>query len=228
VCGKTDAFLLGRIVLASRYVEKVTGRFFEPRYLGINADGKGGRMLLLDMPIVAIEDVLFETSPFLPSSQTIDPDLIRVYSRHLSQGLTMPDDRNDPKIELFHASEDIAAVAAFPFAFTRLIFPFGQQNIIVQGVFGYTDPDGSIQGSTPALICHVTKMLVMREVDKLTDVSKRDDAMKRFRIKSEKTREQSYTLEGLGAAKRYGLFTGDPDIDTILAMFIRPPKLGAA
>lgn len=226
VCGRTDSYLLQRIGLASRVIERITGRFFEPRFLELNLDGRGRRFLLLDIPIIAMEALLFETSPFLPSSLTIDPDLFRVYSRHISQGLTQPDDRNNPKIELFHPSDGIAQIERH--SFTRLSFPEGQQNIIAKGVFGFTDLGSRSCGQTPELIRHVCKLLVIRELEQMTNKAKREDDQNRFRITSQKTREQSITLESLAASKRFGFFTGDPNIDTILASYVRPMKLGAA
>lgn len=222
----SDTHLLRRISMASRLIDRVTGRFFAPRQLTLKVDGRGGRMILLNMPIIAISTVEFETSPFQPSSLSIEPDLLRVYNRHISQNLTMPDDRNNPKIELYHPSDDITS--ASPYTFTRLIFPEGQQNVTVSGVFGYTDYDGANpQGSTPLLIRRACMLLVIRDLYKFADISNRDEMLKRSRIIIERTRDQSYELENL-ARLRGAMFTGDPEIDNILAAYMRPPFLGAA
>ena len=95
----------------------------------------------------------------------------------------------------------------------------------MNGVFGYTDPDGSGVGHTPELIRHVTKLLVLREIPTMTDTSLREERQKRWRIVSERTRDQGYNLDPLRA---HGGFTGDPEIDAILAAYQRPPQLGAA
>jgi hypothetical protein len=220
----SDSYLLKRISLASRFIDRATGRFFEPRPLTLKLDGRGGRMLLLDVPIISIETVEYETSPFQPSSSLVDAELMRIYNRHLSQGLTQPDDRNNPKIELYYPGDEITS--ASPYAPTRLTFPRGQQNVTVKGVFGYTDPaPPSTTGETPELIRHACKLLVMRELPKMAQTAARDDATNRYRLTSERTRDQAYTLEGLG--KRTGYFTGDPAIDNILASYMRPPALGA-
>jgi hypothetical protein len=92
-------------------------------------------------------------------------------------------------------------------------------------VFGYTEPDGSPAGRTPEMIRHATKLLVMRDLPLLASTDQREDAQRRFRLTSERTRDQSYTLEAL---KLHGAFTGDPEIDNILVAFVRPPDLGAA
>ncbi|MEK9737421.1 MAG: hypothetical protein VW239_08880 [Candidatus Nanopelagicales bacterium] len=100
------------------------------------------------------------------------------------------------------------------------------------GVFGYTDPDpdaANTQGKTPDLIKHVCKLIVMRQLPTMAS-GDRFDALNRNRITSEKTRDQSYTLAPYGA-QRAGAgagFTGDPEIESILASFMRPPALGAA
>jgi hypothetical protein len=224
----TDTYLLERISLASSTIDRITGRFFEPRALELDLDGRGGRKLLLDIPIIGISSMEFETSPFQPSSLTIDPDLLKVYNRHLTQNLTQPDDRNSPKIELFHASDDITN--ASPYVFTRLIYPLGQQNIHVVGTFGFTDySSANTQGVTPPLIKRLCCLLVIRDLYPMFgSCAKRHDALNRYRIQSERTRDQSYSLESLAGAKRFGVFTGDPEIDWILASYMRPPKLGAA
>jgi hypothetical protein len=211
----SDARLQSLIALASRYIERMTARFFEPRPQTLTLDGAGGRTLSLGHPIIAVEAVSIDSSPFSAADLPIDASLFRVYNRHLTEGLLLPDDRDNPRLEFVHGEIPVG----------RLAWPKGQQNVRVQGVFGYTEPDGSPTGRTPELIRHATKLLVMRELPLLGHVDAREDAQRRFRISSERTRDQSYTLEAL---RLQGAFTGDPEIDTILAAFSRPPDLGAA
>ena len=71
----------------------------------------------------------------------------------------------------------------------------------------------------------MTKLLAMRELPLLSDRDRREDAMKRWRLTGETTRDQSYSLQALDAM---GEFTGDPEVDAILASFQRPPLMGAA
>lgn len=222
----TDAWLAKRILLASRFVDAATKRFFSAREMTIRVDGRGGSKILLSDPIIAISEVLFDTTPWAPSATEIDLDLVRVYNRHLSQGLLSPDDRNNPKLELFSPSEMLTRYGSSR-SWARLVFPRGQQNVTITGVFGYTDPGGpNARGKTPELIKHVTKLLVMRELDKMSRVANRWDRHNRHRLTSERTRDQAYTLDPLGPAR--GFFTGEPEIDNILAFFLRPPTLGAA
>jgi hypothetical protein len=89
----------------------------------------------------------------------------------------------------------------------------------------YTDPDGPGAGRTPELIRHVIKLLVSREIPTMTDSSVREERQKRWRIVSERTRDQGYNLEPLHGQ---GGFSGDPEIDAILASYQRAPQLGSA
>jgi hypothetical protein len=221
-----DARLEALLARASSYIERFTGRFFEPRELTHTLDGTGGRTLPLGHPIIRIDDVFIEASVFSPADLPVDPSVYRVYNRHLTQGLLLPDDRDDPRLEFVHGG-DLLGVRFEPpgLSLSSLVWPRGQQNVTVRGAFGYTEPDGSPTGRTPELIRHVTKLLVMRELPRLADVDQREDAQRRWRITSERTRDQAYTLEAL---RLTGAFTGDPEIDNVLVAFVRPPDLGAA
>lgn len=225
----TDAWLTKRISLASRFIEATTKRFFYARSMTIRVDGRGGPKVLLNDPIIAVSKVEFDTTPYAPSATAIELDLIRVYNRHLSQRLTSPDDRDNPKIELFNPAEQLYQYGSAR-TWSNLVFPRGQQNVLIEGVFGYTDPDPdsvNTQGKTPELIRHVCKLIVIKELDKMSRTGARFDRRHRHRLTSERTRDQAYTLEPLGT-RAGAFFTGDPEIDNILASFLRPPSLGAA
>ncbi|MGH7856740.1 MAG: hypothetical protein ACREQY_05360, partial [Candidatus Binatia bacterium] len=62
----SDARLQQLIALASRYVERITARFFEPRVQQVTLDGTGGRTLPLGHPIIGVEGVFIDSSPFTP------------------------------------------------------------------------------------------------------------------------------------------------------------------
>lgn len=222
----SDAYLQQRITLASRMIERATKRFFYPKSMAIKVNGSGGPKILLSDPIIAVSEVLFDVTPWEPSATLIEPDLLRIYNRHLTQQLTSPDDRNNPKIELFNPAMMLRHYGSVRSSYSSLVFPPGQQNVSVTGVFGYTEFDGSSTGKTPDLIRHACKLLVFREIDRMSKTAARFDRHVRQRLTSERTRDQAYTLEPLGSAK--GFFTGDPEIDNILAIFLRPPAFGAA
>lgn len=221
----SDAWIQQRINIASRYIEATTRRFFYPRQMTLKMDGHGGPKLLFSDPIISIDSVMFEISPLYPDEFTVvEADIMRVYNRHLTQNLTEPDDRNSPKIELFNPGFVRERQRSM---LTQLNFPFGQQNIQVSGLFGYTDWDGSATGKTPDLIRHACKLLVVKELGRMSRSAERGEARNRYRVVSEGTRDQNYSLEALGA--RVGaFFSGDPEIDNILAYFQRPPAMGAA
>ena len=224
----TDARLARLIRLASQYVDRMTGRFFEPRPMTLALDGSGGRIQLLGHPIIAVRDVTLQVAmPAEIGELPVAPSFFRVYNRHLTQGLLDPDDRENPRLEFFHES-DLLGVQAMPAAslgLGSLVWLRGVQNVVVDGLFGFTDPDGSPVGRTPELIRHVTKLLVLREIPTMTDVARREERQKRWRLVSERTRDQGYNLDPLRAQ---GVLTGDPEIDAILISYQRPPQLGAA
>jgi hypothetical protein len=224
----TDVRLARLLRLASQYVDRMTGRFFEPRALTLAVDGSGGRAQLLGHPIICVREVKLIVALAAELGELpVTPSSFRVYNRHLIQGLTDPDDRENPRLEFFHES-DLLGVQATPAAslgLGSLVWTRGAQNVVIDGLFGYTDPDGSAIGRTPELIRHVTKLLALREIPTLTDAARREDRQKRWRLVSERTRDQGYNLEPLRAQ---GVFTGDPEIDAILVAYQRPPQLGAA
>jgi len=224
----TDARLARLILLASQYIDRVTGRFFEPRSMMLTVDGSGGRTQLLGHPIIAIGAVRMFAGPFTELADLpVIPSSFRIYNRHLTQQLLDPDDREDPRLEFFHESDllGVHATSGAQLGLGSLVWLPGVQNVSIEGLFGFTDPDGSAVGRTPDLIRHVTKLLVLRELPKMTDVARREDRQKRWRLVSERTRDQGYNLEPLRAQ---GTFTSDPEIDAILVAYQRPPQLGAA
>ena len=208
---------------ASQLIERYTGRRFGAEYLDLRFDGSGGRFLLLSVPVIGIEGFTLTTLGVDEPLEEPDPDFFRVYNRHLS-GLTQPDDRNDPKVELF-ATGYAGHIGVVTSLGAWEHYPRGRQNIRVKGVFGYTDPDGSPFGVTPPLLRRAAVQLAIRELVQLNDRDGQEDAKWRHRITSERTRDQSYNL-----AKPAGpaAFTGDYEIDSILVSFRRPPQFGSA
>jgi hypothetical protein len=221
----TDDQLLARISRCSQLIDRWTGRSFEPKEKTLLIDGSGGSILQIGPAIISISEVrvLGQSSLYIMSSdEPIDLDQIRVYNRHLTEELTDPDDRNNPKIQwlAFEGSRRMPEVA--PIAY----FPRGVQNIQVTGVFGYTDPDGSPEGKTPDLISYACMQMVVADLPKLGDVEARDEQSMRGRVTSLRTRDQSITWSAV-SSKQAGAWTGSQAIDNILASYRRPPTLGA-
>jgi len=228
VAEASDARLARLLGFATQFVDRMTGRCFAPRAMTLTLDGSGGRAQLLGLPIIAVREVkLFLAMPAEVGELPVTPSFFRVYNRHLTQGLLDPDDRENPRLEFFHES-DLLGVQSTPAAslgLGSLVWLRGPQNVVVDGLFGYTDPDGTAVGCTPDLIRHVTKLLVLRELPLMTDTSRREDRQQRWRIVSERTRDQGYNLDPL---RFQGGIVGNPDIDAILAMYMRPPQIGSA
>jgi hypothetical protein len=216
------------ILAASRMIERFTGRVFAPVPKVVNADGKGGAALLLDEPIVAINSVTIDDDYYTGTGSSTVSELLRVYNRHVRDGLTLPDDRENPRIEFFHA-DGFGRNVSYG---ARMVFPRGQQNVHVDGVFGYTERDGSPMGCTPELVRRATVLLVRRLYGKVGDPNAGGEALA-WRVTGEKTRDQSIQYADPAATAKsgtalFGAFTGDPEVDTLIAMFVRPPMIGAA
>ena len=221
----SDVHLRKLIVRASSVVERATGRVFEPRFAYRRVGGNSSRKLILGDPIIAVSSVGIDTQPTQTGDLTVELDLLRIYNRHLSEGLLDPDDREDPRLEFVH-SDDMYGIRFVPFrgiSLRSLAWPTGVHNIHVRGVFGYTDPDGSPWGETPELIQHVTRLIVARELPKIGS-DEREDAQWRWRVKGEKARDVQIDMVPL---PNFGSWTGDSEIDGILASFTRAPRLAS-
>lgn len=226
----TDRRVQAAIVQASRYVEMFTCRRFAPEHKELRLDGHDSRALLVGEPIVAVGTITISLNTAVQVLQEpVEQDYVKVFNRHLTQGLLRPDDRDSPRIEFWHGA-DLAGVQWQQSSIIRLdqfLWPFGQQNITIDGVFGYTEPDGSMCGGTPALLRQATKMLAIRNLPLLTDQDGLEDARWRHRVIQENTREQSITF-ARPTQSQEGPFTGDVEIDNLLLAFMRPPGMAAA
>lgn len=224
---------------ATRFVEEITSQFFEPRYLVHDYDGKGGPGIQTTHPIVGLTDVAFTFTTFTPADLPIMEGDLRVYNRHIRQGLLNPDDRQNPRIEFLRSP-----VYRFPrgqiLGDTDLLsgsvgFPDSQQNVKLRGVFGYTDPDASPFGKTPDLIREVTLRLAARYIEPLWQQLGGAGGKVGFAgpISAERTLDQSVSFANMGSESGAqnafaGVFTGDPEIDQILALYMAPPRFGSA
>lgn len=213
-----DDRLSALIEMASRQFDKWTGRFFEPRSMQFRVSGRGNKAILLEQPIISISSLTLD-----PAGDPYDPTGYVVYNRHLS-GLLSPDDRLAPKIELIQTSNygmrtDVLRPPWF--------FPIGQQNIYVAGTFGWTDPDGTATGRTPLLVKRAVMLLAVRMLPKVGDTDARSEATFSARVIEERTRDQSYKLDGkTGVGEYAGRFTGDLEVDGIIQMFRRGVSVG--
>ncbi len=202
-----DARLNERIDYWSRQVEQWTGLVFEARKMVIEVDGQGTFEQSFDMPIVSIESINIIEGEFPRASlRMFDLSDVVIYNRHLSQGLTSPDDREDPRIG-------------------NAYFPRGRMNVRISGTFGYTD----VRGQTPVQIKRVLKLLVMRDKELLNSPYRKNSLLSGLAgtLISETTDGHSYRLAApTRAAAATGYYTGDPEIDMILSEFSRPMRIG--
>lgn len=227
------------LLRASRYIEQITSRFFDARYRVFDLNGKGGPAIQTEHSIIGLTNVAFTFTTFTPADLPIQEGDLRVYNRHIRQGLLEPDDRNDPRVEFlrtpvyrFPRSQILGEVDILS---SYIGFTDSQQNVKMKGMWGYTDPDGSPFGTTPRLIREVTMRLAARYIQPLWQ--QLGGAGERAAIGgplvSERTLDQSATFANLAGTKiglgaYAGAFTGDPEIDQILAMYMAPPKFRSA
>lgn len=235
-----DAKVLRSLRKAREQIELATGRFFFPRLSKIEADGTNSREYLrVADVIIALQEVEIVNQSLLgASSGLIDLEDIFVYSRHLSQRLNDPDDREDPKLSFIKRTDlgGLRDPADGNLLFRdRLIFPGGSQNIMLTAIWGYTEPDPHHKddqlGRVPLLIREICIKIAIANNTALNSGGGTGSGGGRGPIKSEKTRSQSVTYgaksDAAISARAGGLF-GDEAIDIILAQFRRPVDIGAA
>lgn len=211
---------------ASRRIEDWTGRWFEPRYVKLIKKGQNHPDLQLKSPIIAIEDIyaVWETTTG-EDTYKFEQYLYKVYNRHLD-GWLEEDDRHHPFVRLTDVDGDVVKVSDFA-------WPYGNQNIHVYGVFGYTDPQfdengGQVLiGTTPREIGRVAGILTARYVADPTFSSPTTWSI--GSLKSYRTRDQSITFGGAAAGSAGGGSgagisepSGDPNIDRILIKYCQP------
>lgn len=206
---------VSRLEEASKYVERFCHRKFYPHFEEVSLDSRKRSQLILDESLIAVSDLSYEADSELVS---MGEYVYRVYNRHIRQGLLNPDDRNAPRIEL---KESCRFVRNTP------------QQIFLDAVFGYTDPDGTVFGCTPGAIKECVLRLALRDLAPLYDPETGSTSTtKTGPVQAEKTYDQSvsyanviFAREGLGTAY-VGYVTGDPRIDQILFSYKRPVLLG--
>lgn len=226
---------------ATATIEKFTGRTFGARYKVLDMDGGGGPLIQTEEVIVGLTDVSFTFTTFTPADLPIEEGDLRVYNRHIRQNLTEPDDRNDPRVEFlrtpvyrFPRSQLLGEVDMLS---SFVGFTDSQQNVKMKGMWGYTEYDGTAFGKIPDLIKEAAMRLAARYIEplwkQLGGAGKADGVA--GPIVMEKTLDQqvkfadvaSSGVSGVGGAYT-GAFTGDPEVDQILACFMKPPVFGSA
>lgn len=230
----SDSLLESKITKASALIEMITERWFYPREMTIKVDGRGSRVLTLDTPVINITSVSLESSYIDLSPSLLDIDNYRIYNRHVTQGLTNPDDRDNPRIEFPHgfwsSSGDFANYRNNGSKFSR-----GAQNIVLEGTFGYTDYDPSNPlGVTPVMIEEACVVLVIEDLGKRFGIEAGDrfDAVNAGRIRRIRTKEQELeyfsAIDGAGNNAFAGNIHTNPEVDKILRRYMRPSYFGSS
>lgn len=194
----TDDRLTALIDEASGFIDRVTCWFFEPRALVYRLDGRGAPSIEPPAPPIRVDRLAVDETELSTDSE----ELVVV-------GAPVQPCFDGPRLTLRQGR----------------VFPRGQGNVEVEGLWGCTEPDGTTEGRVPLAIRRACILLVLRWLTPLADEDTAGDARNRWRIIEERTRDQSYKLDRV---QQVGSITGDPEIDDILARYRRPPGLGAA
>ncbi len=194
----TDERLTALIEEAGSTIDRITGWFFEPRSLTLRMDGRGTASLEPPVPPIALDRLAIDTTEL-----SLDPADLVLVGAPVAPGFAAP------RISLTRGRT----------------FPKGTANVTAEGRWGFTEPDGTPEGRTPLEIRRACMLLVLRSLPLLADDDSSGEARSRWRIIEERTRDQSYRLD---PDSRTASFTGDPEVDSILARYRRPGGLGAA
>lgn len=198
-----DQTVASRLKLATSMIDLWTGQRFVPEARTLRLNGSGGRILHLQEPIAAVGEVSIE----FVDVESIEPDTefeidvadLRVYNRHLTQRLLRPDDRRNPQIRRLTSR-----------------WPTRPQNVIIDGVFGFTEFDGQPVGGTPRMIAHATRLLAGRNLDRLSSGRGRRRQSSHLIIEERTIDQQEKRARPDSSRTATGQFSGDPEIDTII------------
>ncbi len=197
--GVSSARLIQAIGTASRMLEMFTRNFFEPRRQSLRISGDGGAALFLSHAISALGAVTLNQS-------LLDAENVLVFNRHLHGHA---EDRGNPKLERLTGE-----------------WVRGRLNITLDAVMGHLFA-GLPWGTTPATARQAVKLLTLLEVGTMTG-GDREAARNRYRLVSESTRDQSYTMSPSHAGGRGFFYVGDPEIDTLIHGLRAPLGIGVA
>lgn len=213
-----DARVQGALWRASLAIERATGgHWFEPRAATYTLDGEGERALYLPAPIVGIASVKEDYEQDFDGADEMDADSYRIYARHLSERLVArPDDRFRPRLEMMGDVRGIDSTSEWL---------NGNQNVRVEGAFGFTDPSDLPAGRTPEQIALACRLLARAYLPQLTDASRVGPGAAR-EVSQEVTRDQSVTYAVPAAVQQTASgLTGDPEVDALLVAYKRLPVI---
>jgi hypothetical protein len=204
--GVTTPRMLTAIARASEQLDMFTRTWFDPRYLELQLDARGGALLHLQHAIIGIEAVEL-------NGAALAADELVLYARHMDG--SDDTDRKNPKI---------ARTGPWP----------SRGTVSVRGVFGTRKrrwEAGPAWGMTPPMAMHATRLLALRELPLVADADAASVAKSGGKIQSESTRDQSVTYAPAagqsGRSNAPPWYTGDPEIDQLIHGLRGPLFIGA-
>lgn len=225
-----DVRLLEVVVRHSRMVEKMTRRSFGPRFARQRFDGPSGPTLLLVDAIIALEAVRVSSAldVTVGDALLVENEDLKVFSRHLSQGLLAPDDRDNPRIEFASRGDERLRLVSVN------TFVPGSQNIIVDAVWGYTEPGDAPAGTVPELVERAVFLMTLRDLPSIVGSNALDDVQKRWKLLGDRAKGDGATIANPRRAEpansQAGVvrMTDVPEIDLALSAMIAPARIGWA
>ncbi len=216
---------------AERFVERITGNVFIPQQRSFRVDPRPSLTptLLLDVPIIQIDAVTIVeyvddgTSSIYDYLEVYEISVadVKVYNRHLTQGLVNPDDRDSPRLHLIvdHWGNE-------------------RQSVKLDGWFGYTElgidetpaetADGSqiptSRGETPDLVVRAVELLLPRFLASPADQDDYEESLRWRHVERYKARDQE--IKYSPGSTLTGGITGDADVDAFLEHFLSPVATG--
>ena len=178
---------------ATSEIDRICGWWFEPRGARFELSGRGSRSLELPVPPIRIDSVF------------VRGERVPVNSFHVEGAPILPG-FNMPLITWKSARR----------------FPQALGGVVVEGRFGFTEPDGSKEGMIPPSIRRACMLMVLGGIHPLAHEAA-FDARNRWRLVEEKTRDQSYKLTAVASGLNI-----DPEVEAVLCRYRRPAPLGAA
>lgn len=132
------------ILDATEEIETYTRRFFEPRNLTFRVTWNGRGALLLQDPIIRIDELRVILPDGTLDADPLDPADYIVFNRHVFEGLLEDDDRESPKILLPESFPRIidGVIQSQSLALRTTTRP--ALNLRVIGRFGYTNPSADV------------------------------------------------------------------------------------
>lgn len=212
----TDARLQEVLELASRYIDRVTGFFFEDRVRTYRLDGPGTPVLELPSPCHAIT-LLEVDDRAIPSTEYVN------YNREPEGDV---DDFWYPRLEL-KSSGDSRMDRAFrgPFYRSRNRWNLGELNVDIAGTFGFTllSPAGTGARIAPPEIKRATIRLAAALMANAGELPTIPGGAGPGTFQSETLGNYSYSLaSAVAEAVASGdAITGDPTIDGWLNLYTR-------